>query len=350
MQSRIPCCIRSCCFLNRLKASEGRAEHTSAGKISRTSIYCVLKGSHPHHTMAEVFPSSFHKWRHWDSEKLRGSIRVIQRHSRAAWFLLSCLPWRTHSPGQSQRSVSGHGEQGPKSSPFWGPLLALGYLRAGRPLYSPFSHSHPFLPAKLQPVHPPTVCLAKAPPGVCIWIEAPAWKQTMRPVRNRGGLNPAHFCSPFFTSHPRAEDGSPLTQKAYFSTCSIIDSALLPLIRGLALLLRTVQFSLLVVSDSLATPWTEAHQASLSITNSQSPLKPMSIESVMPSNHLILSSPSPPALSLSQHQGLFQWVSSSHQLALLLELQLQHQSFQWIFMGWFPLGLTGLISLPSRGL
>ena len=47
------------------------------------------------------------------------------------------------------------------------------------------------------------------------------------------------------------------------------------------------QFSRSVVSDS-ATPWTTARQASLSITNSQSPPKPMSIESVMPSNHLIL--------------------------------------------------------------
>ena len=44
-----------------------------------------------------------------------------------------------------------------------------------------------------------------------------------------------------------------------------------------------------------------------------------------------LSSPSPPAFSLSQHQGLFQWVSSSHQVAKVLEFQLQHQSFQWIF-------------------
>ena len=39
--------------------------------------------------------------------------------------------------------------------------------------------------------------------------------------------------------------------------------------------------------------------------------------------------PSPPALNLSQHQGLFQWVSSSHQVAKILEVQLQHQSFQW---------------------
>ena len=53
----------------------------------------------------------------------------------------------------------------------------------------------------------------------------------------------------------------------------------------------------------------------------------MSIESVMPSNHLILSSPSPPAFNLSQHQGLFQGVSSSQQLAKVLEFQLQHHSF-----------------------
>ena len=44
-----------------------------------------------------------------------------------------------------------------------------------------------------------------------------------------------------------------------------------------------------------------------------------------------LSIPSPPALSLSQHQGLFQWVHSLRQVAKVLELQLQHQSFQWIF-------------------
>jgi len=43
-----------------------------------------------------------------------------------------------------------------------------------------------------------------------------------------------------------------------------------------------------------------------------------------------LSTPSP-AFNLSQHQGLFQWVSSSHQVAKVLKFQLQHQSFQWIF-------------------
>ena len=58
------------------------------------------------------------------------------------------------------------------------------------------------------------------------------------------------------------------------------------------------------------TPWTAACQASLFITN-WSLLKLMSIESVIPSNHLI---PSPPAFNLSQNQGLFQWVSSSNQV------------------------------------
>ena len=96
-------------------------------------------------------------------------------------------------------------------------------------------------------------------------------------------------------------------------------------------------FSLLFSSGQLhshvwpfAIPWTAAHQASLSFTNSRSLLKLMSIESVMPSNRLILSSPSP-TFSLLHHQGLFQWVSSSHQMAKILEFQLQHQSFQLIF-------------------
>ena len=56
-----------------------------------------------------------------------------------------------------------------------------------------------------------------------------------------------------------------------------------------------------------------------------------------------------------QHQGLFQWVSSSHQVDKVLKLQFQHQSFkwifQWIFRKWvFFLGFTGLFSLLSKGL
>ena len=96
-----------------------------------------------------------------------------------------------------------------------------------------------------------------------------------------------------------------------------------------------------VVSDS-ATSWTAACQASLTKTNSQSLLKLMSIKSVTPSNHLILSSPSP-AFNLFQHYSLLQWVSSSHWVAKALEFQLQHQSFQWIIktdffrIDWFDL-------------
>ena len=89
-------------------------------------------------------------------------------------------------------------------------------------------------------------------------------------------------------------------------------------------------FSCSVMSYS-ATPWTVAQHASLFFTISWSLLKLMPIESVMPSNHLILSSPSPSAFNLSQHQGHFQWVASLHQVAKVLEFQFQHQSFQCIY-------------------
>ena len=70
------------------------------------------------------------------------------------------------------------------------------------------------------------------------------------------------------------------------------------------------------------TAWTTAHQAFLSITDSWSLLKLMSIKLMIPFNYLILLSPSPPAFNLSHHQGLFQWVDSSHQVAKVLEFQL----------------------------
>ena len=67
--------------------------------------------------------------------------------------------------------------------------------------------------------------------------------------------------------------------------------------------------------------------------------------------HLVISSyvtPSPPALNLSQHQGLFQWVSSSHQVAKVLKLSASVLPMN--IQGWFPIGLTGLISLLSERL
>ena len=65
-------------------------------------------------------------------------------------------------------------------------------------------------------------------------------------------------------------------------------------------------------------------------------------DTIQPSHPL--SSPSPPALNLSQNQGIFQWVSSSHQVAKVLEFQLQHQSFQWIFRT--DLLQNGLVGSP----
>ena len=81
-----------------------------------------------------------------------------------------------------------------------------------------------------------------------------------------------------------------------------------------------------------ATPWIPAHQASLSISNSQSPEFTQThvhrVSNAIQLSHP-LSSPSPPAPNPSQHQGLFKWVSSSHEVAKVWEFQPQHQSFRW---------------------
>ena len=93
-----------------------------------------------------------------------------------------------------------------------------------------------------------------------------------------------------------------------------------------------------------ATPWTTACQASLSITNSRSPPKPMSIELVMPSNHLILCRPLFLLPSIFPNIRVFpnesvlciKWsnywcFSSLYQVAKILAFQFQHQCFQWVF-------------------
>ena len=78
--------------------------------------------------------------------------------------------------------------------------------------------------------------------------------------------------------------------------------------QGVISLHQSIQFSCSLLSDSLATPWIVACQTSLSITNYQSLLKFMSIQLVMPSNHLShpLLFPSP-AFNFSQHKGVFKW-------------------------------------------
>ena len=100
----------------------------------------------------------------------------------------------------------------------------------------------------------------------------------------------------------------------------------------------------------LASPWTAACQASLSITNSRSLLKLMSIESVMPSNHLILCHPFLllpsifPSIRIFSNELVLciRWPNigvSASASVLLMNIQ-----------DWFPLGLTGWISLQSKGL
>ena len=81
----------------------------------------------------------------------------------------------------------------------------------------------------------------------------------------------------------------------------------------------------------------------------QSLLKFMSMESVMPSNHLILSPPSPPALNLFQHKVF------SNELALhirqpIIRTSASESVFPMNIQGWFPLGLTGFVSLLFKGL
>ena len=113
----------------------------------------------------------------------------------------------------------------------------------------------------------------------------------------------------------------------------------------------SVQFSCSVMSNSLETSWTAARQVSLSI---QSLLKLMSVESVMPSNHLI-----PHRALLLLHSiflrisvCLFKSVSSSHQVAKVLEVSAPVLALvlSMNIQGWFPLGWTGWISLQSKGL
>ena len=92
-------------------------------------------------------------------------------------------------------------------------------------------------------------------------------------------------------------------------------------IQGLSF--KSVQFSCSVVYDSLR-PHEAVHHQLPEFTQTHV----HRVDDVIQPSHP-LSSSSPPALNLCQHKGPFQWVSSSHQVAKVLEFQLQHQSFQW---------------------
>ena len=130
----------------------------------------------------------------------------------------------------------------------------------------------------------------------------------------------SHSLRPHELQHARPPCPLP-TPRVYPNSCPLsqwchltISSSVVPFSSCLLLLLLS-HFSRVRLC---VTPWTAASQASPSMGFSR-----QQYWSGVP-----LPSP-PPAFSLSQNQSLFKWVSSSHQVAKILEFQLQHQSFQW---------------------
>ena len=129
-----------------------------------------------------------------------------------------------------------------------------------------------------------------------------------------------------------------------FHTFKRIKTEMAPLVNSTNFFFHSVQLSHVQLS---ATPWTAARQASLSFTISWSLLKLMSIESMMPSNYLILCCPlsCPQSLPASGSFPVSQLFASGGQsigtLASVIPVNIQD---------WFPFGLTGLISLLSKGL
>ena len=133
-------------------------------------------------------------------------------------------------------------------------------------------------------------------------------------------------CQPCAVTHGTSELTFPSSALTFVHT---FHSAWFDLIHNLSLPQFT-SAQLLSRVRLFVTPWIAACQASLSITNSHSSLKLTSIhrvsDAIQPSHPL--SSPSPPSPNPSQHQSLFQWVNSVHEVAKVLEFQLQHHSFQ----------------------
>ena len=99
-----------------------------------------------------------------------------------------------------------------------------------------------------------------------------------------------------------------------------------------------------------ATPWTAARQAFLSFTISYCLCRLMTIEPVMPSNHLILCHPLLLLPSIFPSIRVFSNESALNQVTKVLELQLQLSVLPMNIQGWFPLGWTDLMSLLSKGL
>ena len=131
------------------------------------------------------------------------------------------------------------------------------------------------------------------------------------------------FCPSFFLSHPGFSIWS---YTLYHNTKDVMDWIVSPRLISWSPQFSSVQ-SLSRV-QLFATPWIAARQASLSITSSWSSLRLTSIESVMPSSHLILCHPLLLLPPIPPSIRVFQWVNSSHEVAEVLEFQLQHHSLQ----------------------
>ena len=162
--------------------------------------------------------------------------------------------------------------------------------------------------------------------------------------------------SHFFLFHSHALEQAVLY--SLMKSCFVRPVELFPFCRGFFSslgLFSTCPISLFSFHDSsvhllscvqlFVTPWTAACQASLSITNSQSLLKLMSIKSLMPSDHLIpLSSLLQPSIFPSIR------VFSNESILCITGVSASASVLPMNIHDWFPLGMTGLISLQSKGL
>ena len=167
--------------------------------------------------------------------------------------------------------------------------------------------------------------------GRLVQIERPLWAPTV-PMSFLEGPILSHFV--FLTEAP-ARPAMLTARKTWWPHCLFTGPMLLP---GLSWpsaasspssgQLSSVTQSCLIPCDPMdcSTPGLPVYRQLLEFI--QTHVHWVS-DAIQPSHPL--SSPFPPAFSLSQYQGVFKWVSSSHQVAKVLEFQLQHQSFQWIF-------------------
>ena len=156
--------------------------------------------------------------------------------------------------------------------------------------------------------------------AVCVWLEG---KQHCSHLSRETDLHRSEF---LFLQRILWHTESPTKHDLSSVSCSVVSSCAKSIYK-LRYHLHSVQFSLVAqLCPTLCNPM----NCSTPRLPCPSPT-PKACSNSRPSNWIHpLSSPSP-AFNLCQHQGLFKWVSASHQMPKILELQLQHQFSQWIF-------------------